>query len=411
MIRHLLVGAFTVLILTSWAQSGCTDPNATNYDPNAQTNDGSCVYEPLILEPEIRIETLPSAVEETSGLIWFANGFWTHNDSGGDPAIYKLDIENGDIIQTVTIANGNNIDMEDITQDEEYIYVGDFGNNHGTRDDLTIYKIQKSDISEESQVSVQAEVITFKYNDQKSFEKKNRNNNFDCESVVSKGDYLYVFTKNWIDQETKCYKMPKTPGHHDVDIYDQFNVRGLLTGADFNEETQTLILVGYENFIPFTWMIWDFSDDLFFSGNKKRADFAYIQGAQTEGICFKNNQDILMSCEASFYDPRLFSFTTDQVLNITGIQTDKFTPFDIAIHPVPAEDIVNVNIFGLSKPDFDIEIYNLSWQKVQQSGFRENNFQKEVQVQFSTLQLQDGLYFLRVKQGNKIGFKKLFIKK
>lgn len=411
MIKHILISAFTLAFFISWAQSGCTDSNATNYNEEAQVNDGSCIYEPMILEPEIKIESLPPKVDETSGLIWYADGMWTHNDSGGEAAIYKLDSETGEILQTVFITNGKNVDMEDITQDENYIYVGDFGNNYGTREDLTIYKISKSDITDESEVNVNSELITFKYNDQTEFIRKNRNNNFDCEAVLSKGDYLYLFTKNWADQQTKCYKLSKEAGEYELDIYQQFNVRGLITGADFNEKNQTIVLVGYENFIPFSWIIWDFKDDQFFKGNKKRVDFAYIQGAQTEGICFKNDEDILMSCEASFYEPRLYTFNTSQIINTSGIQSEKFTPFEIKLVPNPTKDMLTVKISGLIDPDFGIELYNLGWQKVQQFSFRENNFQKEVEIQFSTSNLEDGLYFLRLKQGNKIGFKKLFIKR
>lgn len=411
MIKKLLFSALIIFALSSFAQQGCTDPNAINYNAKAQSNDGSCEYEPLILDPEVIIESLPPKVEETSGLIWFADGLWTHNDSGGEAAIYKMNPETGDIIQTVFIANGKNFDIEDITQDEKYIYVGDFGNNYGMREDLTIYKLRKSDISDDKEVNVNAEYITFKYKDQKEFTRRNRNNNFDCEAVISRGDHLYLFTKNWVDEQTKCYKLPKEAGDYAIDVHQRFDVRGLITGADFNENTQTLVLVGYENFIPFSWIIWDFGQDEFCKGNKKRVDFAYIQGAQTEGICFRNNNEILMSCEASFYEPRLFGFNENQIINKTGTSSDKFTPFNIRLNPILIENLVGVNIFGLNQPDFEIELYNLSWQKVQQFSFRENNFQKEVEVQISISNLEDGLYFLRLKQGNKIGFKKLFIKR
>jgi len=411
MIKHIFISAFTLVFFVSWAQSGCTDPNATNYNEEAHVNDGSCIYEPLILDPEIKIESLPSKVEETSGLIWYADGIWTHNDSGGEAAIYKLDSETGEIIQTVFISNGKNVDIEDITQDENYIYVGDFGNNYGTREDLTIYKISKSDITDEHEVNVNAELITFKYNDQKNYNKRNRSNNFDCEAVLSRGDYLYLFTKNWVNEKTRCYKLSKKAGEYGLDVYQQFDVRGLITGADYNEKNQTVVLVGYENFIPFSWVIWDFKDDRFFTGNKKRVDFAYIQGAQTEGICFKNSDDILMSCEASFYAPRLYTFSASQIMQANGVQSDKFTPFKINLQPTPAKDAINVKITGLTNSDFGIELYNLGWQKVQQFSYRENNFQKEAQVQVSTSNLQDGLYFLRLKQGNKIGFKKLLIQR
>ena len=411
MLKYLFLSAFTIITISVWTQEGCTDPHAINYNADAQVNDGSCEYEPLIINPEVKIENLSTKVNETSGLIWFANGVWTHNDSGGEAAIYKLDSETGTIIQTVFIANGQNIDIEDIAQDDEYIYVGDFGNNYGTREDLIIYKLKKSEISEEPELSVIAEFITFKYLDQNNFNKKNRTNNFDCEAVISRGDYLYLFTKNWVNQETKCYKLPKEAGNYELDVFQQFNIRGLITGADFNLAKQNLILLGYENFIPFAWLIWDFKDDYFFGGNKKRVDFPYIQGAQTEGICFQNSEDILISCEASFYEPQVFSLNTNQIINTTGIQSTDFAPYDIALRPIPAKNLVGVFIKGLTNPDFDIELYNLSWEKVKQFSYRENNFENEVQIQIPTQHLSDGLYFIRIKQGNNMGFKKLFIKK
>lgn len=58
-----------------------------------------------------------------------------------------------------------------------------------------------------------------------------------------------------------------------------------------------------------------------------------------------------------------------------------------------------------------MELYNLGWQKVQQFSFRENDFSPQVNVRFTSEHLQNGLYFLRVKQGNRIGFRKLFIQK
>lgn len=407
--NHFLIITFIFSFGMAMAQLGCTDPNANNYNSMAQENDGSCLYDPVIMEPEVLVDEIAMEVSETSGIIYFRNAPWTHNDSGGEPAMYRLDETTGEVTQKILLRGAINFDYEDITQDKDFIYVGDFGNNYGTRKDLTIYKIAKSEIPEEGNFEVNTQKITFEYNDQVSFEKQNRSNNFDCESVVSVGNFLYVFTKNWVNQETKCYKIPKQVGHYALDIHDQFNVRGLLTGADYNSEIETLVLVGYENFVPFVWVIWDFTEDHFFGGNKKRVDFAHIQGAQTEAICFKDNENILMSCEDSFNSPRLYQLNLNHIINASRINSQIFEPFQITLKPNPSEGKVLVGIDGLQKPKFDVEIYNLSWQKISQFSFIENQFQDGVQVTINTSDLGQGIFFVRVKEGNNIGFQKLMI--
>ena len=60
-------------------------------------------------------------------------------------ALYELNVTNGNVSRTVTIQNAANVDWEDICTDDDYIYIGDFGNNSGNRTNLRIYKVLKSD--------------------------------------------------------------------------------------------------------------------------------------------------------------------------------------------------------------------------------------------------------------------------
>ncbi len=117
----------------------------------------------IIHYPAIPSEYSPlhNKVEETSGVIYFRKYIWTFNDSGGKPEIYKIDKETGKVIQTVRIENAENHDWEDITQDKKYIYVGDFGNNLGNRQNLKIYKIKKKPIALKKKTKVTAEIIEF----------------------------------------------------------------------------------------------------------------------------------------------------------------------------------------------------------------------------------------------------------
>lgn len=100
-------------------------------------------------------------MRETSGLICFNELFWTHNDSGGRPEIYGLDTQKGKIKATVIVSNASNVDWEEIAQDDQYVYVGDFGNNRGVRRDLCIYKIPKTAFPKEGTAKVTAEKLPF----------------------------------------------------------------------------------------------------------------------------------------------------------------------------------------------------------------------------------------------------------
>ncbi|OYT15967.1 MAG: hypothetical protein B7C24_10270 [Bacteroidetes bacterium 4572_77] len=409
--KHIFWSIFLLGILTNTiAQEGCTDQYATNYNQDAQINDGSCVYEPLFLRPQVLIENLPVTINETSGLIDYKDGLWTHNDSGGEAKIYKFSKATGEITQTISINNVTNVDIEDITQDEHYIYVGDFGNNKGNRDDLQIYKLHKEDIPESANASIDAEIIAFSYSDQVSFDRKNRKNDYDCEAFLSFEDHLYLFSKNWASETTKCYKLSKSAGEYEISILDTFNVRGLITAADYNAEKNRIVLLGYENFIPFMWTIWDFNDDDFFKGHKKRADFAYIAGAQTEGVCFKSPSEVYISCEESYYPQQLYQLDIDQIVN--GIENaDVYQRFDIQLFPNPAKQNVRIEVIGLNEDLFDVEIYNINWQKINQFSFQEKPTNGKTIVDAPLNNIKSGIYFIKIRQAQNVGFQKLMIRK
>ncbi|MEP2237179.1 MAG: hypothetical protein ABJI22_02385, partial [Maribacter sp.] len=104
---------------------------------------------------------LPDDVFETSGLLYFNGNLITHNDSGNEAVLYEIDLQSLSILRRVIISNVINIDWEAISQDDEYIYIGDFGNNVGTRKDLAVHRILKEDFLNANTVS--AETINFSY--------------------------------------------------------------------------------------------------------------------------------------------------------------------------------------------------------------------------------------------------------
>ncbi len=271
----------------------------------------------VFYNPSTQIGELPHEIRETSGLIWFNDLFWTHNDSGGKPEIYGLDFRNGKVKATVRIVNATNVDWEEIAQDEEYIYIGDFGNNRGVRKDLCIYKIPKSSVPTQGSADVLAEKISFQWEKQTEFPIiADRTTNFDCEAMFALHDRLILFTKNWSNQRSDIYSLPKTPGHYTAVFLLEWDAHGLITGADYEETSHTLALCGYKNFTPFVYLIQNFNTVDVAGWNALRLELDEKGGSQTEGICFGPLDHIYISTEeTSIYPPRIFKIDYQPLLD------------------------------------------------------------------------------------------------
>lgn len=382
---------------------GCTDPQAENYNPDADLNDGSCLYAPTNFTPEEVVEALPDQIMETSGLIYWKGGLWTFNDSQNLPEIYKIDTLTGAILQVISFQGVENIDWEDITQDDDFIYVGDFGNNLGTRTDLKVFCIPKVAIPDSGYISIEPMAINFSYGDQISFNQLDRNNNYDCESILSIGDSLYLFTKNWDNLQTRLYALPKVAGTYVVFPKDSMNVDGLLTGADINERGE-IVLIGYKNYNPFMWLLFDFDDDDFFGGNKRRIDFSAMFGIQTEGICYSFRRNVFISSEKTVINPaKLFKLNITRWTNsyTTGIE-DMIEPMEeqgLLIYPNPNNGNFSIEILPNGTDDVLVaELYSASGKLMGRKNLP--SFNGEASLRYN--QIESGLYTLRCFSRDKV---------
>jgi len=242
-----------------------------------------------------KITNLNTTINETSGLINFNGRIITHNDSGGEPALYEIDITNGNISRIVTITNANNKDMEDITQDENFIYVGDMGNNSNKRTDQTIYKISKSDYLANNEVV--AEKITFSYKEQTDFTSSNQSTNFDSEALVNINNSLFLFTKNWGDLMTSVYEIPKEKGDYELTRIGTYDIKGLITGGDYNKNTKTVFLTGYKDFKPFIVILSNFSQNNPLDGKVDKTNISVNGSLQIEGIATNPDGTYYISAE------------------------------------------------------------------------------------------------------------------
>ena len=245
---------------------------------------------------------LPAVLKESSGLCFTDGNLWSFGDSDNPNSIYKIDTLTSAILQIVTVANYPNIDWEDITADSLYIYVGDMGNNDGSRTNLKILRINKTDITTtNSPVAVNAEAINFSYSDQTDFT-ANSNTNFDCEAIAAIGNNLYAFTKDRGDLQTRCYKLSKDPGTYVVTPISSFNTNGKITAAAYNTLTGELALLGYmnQNKNSFIWFFSGYSNDGFFAASATRVTIGSPSvDWQTEGLDYSSTGRLMMSCETS----------------------------------------------------------------------------------------------------------------
>ena len=270
-----------------------------------------------VLTPLSYIPDLDNELNEISGMLYYDELYWGFNDSGGKNQLYGYTKE-GKIVKEVEIEDAKNRDWESIAQDSSHIYIGDFGNNMGGRENLRIYKIKKKDINKKDKQEVKSKKISFSYADQERFGFFDKTTPFDCEAMIELKGSLYIFSKNWQDRTTTVYRIPTKKGEYEVHPVDTFNVKGLITGADISSDNTHLALVGYENYKSFIWLFSDFPEDNFFDGKKQRFKLKGLNNTQTEGICFYGNDTLLVSCERTHaFKQQVFLFDLTKTTNGT----------------------------------------------------------------------------------------------
>ena len=396
--RNYYIILLTVLFFTihvSAQVTGCTDPLSTNYNPEATVNDGSCVYSAVSESPEYSVQ-LPDDIQETSGLIAWGNYLYTHNDDT-DVTLYGIDSTTGDIQNTYDVTGATNIDWEEIAQDENYIYIGDFGNNsNGNRTNLKIIKVAKEQLLNGNP---ELEYINFSYSNQTDFTATGGNNtNFDCEAFIVSQNNIYLFTKQWVNQETSVYELPKIAGTYTAELKTTYNVEGLITGATYLEDKQLVVLCGYSAVLqPFFFLLYDFEGYNFFEGNKRKIQ-ASVPFHQTEGITTTNGIDYYVSNERftqgtvidvpqklHYYDLSAYldSYIESVVLNVNEVNKEL-----IQIYPNPAFDVLNVKLKATTITNYSI--IDVTGKKVIDGLLNDTTHYIDVS------QLTQGIYFIKI---------------
>tara|TARA_Y100000991_G_scaffold72126_1_gene54179 strand:+ start:7611 stop:8834 length:1224 start_codon:yes stop_codon:yes gene_type:complete len=317
-----------------YSQSGCTDAQAINFNPSAIDNDGSCLYETTSFTLENVADLSPEALAENSGLSLFNQSLWTINDGGNGTLIYELDTL-GNVLREVFVEGVNNVDWEALTQNESHLFIGDFGNNSGSRQDLSIIKINKSELLNNLNDTVSGQTLFFEYSDQGDFSGPPNAHNYDCEAFVSIADSLYLFSKNWQNQEVRKYAIPiDWEGLYTANVSEGYDVGGLITDAAFDPVDNKIVLLGYYDlgvgiYNSFIWLLWDYNSGNIFNGNKRRIEIGnMLTLGQTEGISLRASsaQGYVSSEQISSVitiPPKLFSFDFEEFLSSSTMNSQE----------------------------------------------------------------------------------------
>ena len=196
-------------------------------------------YESAIVLESI---VLPKVINETSGLEILNEVFITHNDSGGEPSLYFFDL-NGEIINSINLKEESfleiyNNDWEDITADEDHIFIADIGNNFGNRDNLNIIKVKTNDFTIDGKIDIA-------YKNQETFIPRPKHK-FDAEALFLIEYKIAVLSKDRSNLFTDLYLIDKESNSKQLlESKITYDVNSLITGGDYNKELRLLALVSY----------------------------------------------------------------------------------------------------------------------------------------------------------------------
>ncbi len=240
---------------------------------------------------------LRKPLSEISGIKSDGIDLWAITDKPRAVA-YKIDLK-GKVLQEIIVTGAQAIDVEAVTSDKDFVYIGDVGDNDGGREERQIMRFAKSTLTRERNQEVSGDVISFNFEDGKVVEKKKKNN-YDCESLLSFGDSLYLFTKRREDHQTELFVIPNKPGKYIARSVGMLDTKGLVTDAAISPDGKEVALCGYNrgHKYPFIILLKNFTGNNFLSGKTERIELADKEWEwQIESITYTSDNKLYFACE------------------------------------------------------------------------------------------------------------------
>ena len=236
---------------------------------------------------------LDPALSEVSGLATTGQArgvLWAHMDSGDDAQLYSLS-DTGTIKHTVRLEDIEAIDWEDIASgpcnpgegERGCLYIGDIGDNFASRQAVFVHRLAAPGPEVRRIPRTEVETIRLTYPDGPR----------DCEAlIVDDNGTVLLLTKLWGEFAFEIYAVPFKSGGGEaildkvatVDISDiEFEVLGLVTGADFDSASGRLAVRTYNSII-----LYALGPEVDFSAvaTAERRVYTPTSEPQGEAICF-----------------------------------------------------------------------------------------------------------------------------
>ena len=326
---------------------------------------------------------LPTEMEGTSTLFFLDGKLWSCNDHGS-LVLYALDTLSGNITDSIVLP-GSIYDLEEVTQDDEYLYFGDMGDNNGVRNDLHVLRLEKAALASGA---IAFDTLWFSYPDRTDSSARD----FDCEAFVATDTALILFTKQWLSQGSSCYSIPKTPGRWEARRLFDIATEGMVTGACYQPERGRLVLCGYNMFcMPFVYLFDGFSGSDIVGGRQQRVELTNGVGWQTEGIATTDGLHYYLTCEhldayGITHPAQLLTLDLTAFFSSTSQILSHPTSRSFTIYPNPTIGIIHLPSQGVKA----VAVFDVQGHKI--SDFRNQN--SELKIDLRSLPI--GTYVLRI---------------
>ncbi|MDR1818067.1 MAG: hypothetical protein LBR07_07890 [Puniceicoccales bacterium] len=209
---------------------------------------------PLRLTPTARLSAL---VPECSGLAPSrrrAGVFWTHGDSG-NPAVLFAVRADGSLVRPrgaganwrgLPVRGAKNTDWEAVATDGAgRLVIGDIGNNHSARRDLSLLVLDEPDPLAAAAPVAPLRKIRVRHAAQKKIPDSPKRR-FDCESLFFWDGAAHVFTKRWSDTWTVlCRLRLERPDAGVFEPVATFDAGGMVTDAAVSPDGRFLGVLTY----------------------------------------------------------------------------------------------------------------------------------------------------------------------